>query len=179
MSMPKRTFGDSKRTPGNEIISWVLWSSLNWKSWKKCLHFPLPVTLPYHSVPNSLSFLLSSDSNRLRRSLKAYWIILNYFGNVFKCSLKSHWKCPLLYCQQCFHSLLQKYSLRWEIRWNSKGSPLFRCRHCKITFFGLKSQGLLTQQTLRAYWKCYRFVKQAKTKVLFFASLKNYTLLEM
>ena len=34
---------------------------------KLCLHFPLPVTLPYLSISNSLSLQLSSDSNRLRR----------------------------------------------------------------------------------------------------------------
>ena len=33
---------------------------------KKCLHFPLPVSLSYLSVPNSLSLQLSSDSNMSR-----------------------------------------------------------------------------------------------------------------
>ena len=47
----------------------------------------------------------------------------------------------------CWRCLPQKYSLRWEINWNSKESPIFRhCNHkkkfcCKIsTFFGIKSE---------------------------------------
>ena len=50
-----------------KILQLLLTKLYNFLSWKKCLHFPLPGTLPYLSVPNSLSLQLSSDSNRLRR----------------------------------------------------------------------------------------------------------------
>ena len=67
-SFSNRTFGDSKRTHGSEMILLVLWcGKYCWLNYTTCFIL-IKMLLSRTSVTNSLSLQLSSDSNRLGRS---------------------------------------------------------------------------------------------------------------
>ena len=76
--------------------------------------------------------IIAHAKSNLTPYLWAYWIIIKHWEN-----LKSHHrKCSVLFCQQFFHRLPLKYSLRQEIHWkSSKGSPVFFFSKTS-TFFG-------------------------------------------
>ena len=93
--------------------------------------------------------------------------------------------CPLLYCQLFFHCLPQIFTQTSDsIHWNSsKGSPLFRCRHCKIFVFvvkhppvfiyNLKDSFCRSVTDFACLWKMLVLLRKWN------AIRKKYTLLEM
>ena len=149
--------------------------------WLRFLWNIQPTSNPFHIFT---CYLLSKI--RLAPYLWVYWIIKKYFENVFRSSPilngVTSLKMPSIVLSMVFslvHFLINIHSDEWFIGTPLfRGSPLFRCRHCKIIFWHKISRtkrNTLHMQIANATV----LLRRRKNAVLFHASLTHFTLLEM